>query len=136
MLEYAILTSTLTLALGPALGNVSPVLPATAKQVAVAVTKTARAANVRPRDAKRALAKAPYKRQSLRYLYAAGWIAGMRDRVMCTFTQLNPSAADRGAKLALSQVRNRAQILRRAKLTERAARVAIARGIRAACPAV
>jgi hypothetical protein len=133
VVEYAILTSTLALALGSALGNVSGALPTTARQVSVAVAKTARAANVSPAQARRALTKAPYTRQSLRYLYTAGWIAGKRDRITCGFVRLRASAADRAARLALSQVRNRAALLRRAKLTERAARTAVARGIRAAC---
>ncbi|MDH4176522.1 MAG: hypothetical protein OEV72_03010 [Thermoleophilia bacterium] len=134
-MEYALLTSTLALALGNALGGVSGALPATAKQVSVAVTKTALAANVPPAQARRALARAPYKRQSLRYLYAAGWIAGKRDRITCAFVQLNASAADAAARLALSRIPGRAKLLRRARLTERAARTAVARGFRAACGA-
>jgi hypothetical protein len=133
VVEYAILTSTLALALGPALGNVSGALPATAKQVSVAVTKTARSAHVSPRQARRALAKAPYKRQSLRYLYAAGWIAGKRDQITCGFVKLRSSAADHAARVALSRVKNRGRLLGRSKLSERAARTAVARGIRAAC---
>lgn len=132
-MEYAILTSTLALALGSALGNVSGTLPTTAKQVSAAVTVTAKRGKVSPAVARRVAAKAPYTRQSLRYLYTVGWIAGKRDRFTCAFVQINASAADRAARVALSQVKGRAKVLRRAKLTERAARTAIARGIRTAC---
>jgi hypothetical protein len=132
-MEYALLTSTLALAIGTALGGVSGTLPTTAAQVSVAVTKTARASNVPPAAARRVLAKAPYRKQPLRYLYTAGWIAGTRDPVTCAFVKLDASTAHRAARFALSRVKNRARMLRKAKLSERAARTAVARGIRTAC---
>ncbi len=132
-MEYALLASTLALAIGTAIGGVSGALPTTAAQVATAVAKTARAANVPPAAARRALRKAPYGRHSLRYLYTVGWIAGRSDRITCGFVRLSPSAAEGAARLALRRVRNRVQLLRRAELTERAATTAVARGIRAAC---
>ncbi len=132
-MEYALLTSTLALAIGTALGGASGTLPTTAAQVSAAVTKTARASNVPPAAARRALAKAPYRKQPLRYLFTAGWIAGTRDRITCGFVKLDASTADRAARFALSQVKNRARMLRKAKLSERAATTAVARGIRTAC---
>lgn len=132
-MEYALLTSTLALAIGTALGGVSGTLPTTAAQVSAAVAKTARASNVPPAVARRVLAKAPYRKQPLRYLYTAGWIAGTRDRVTCAFVKLDATTADRAARFALSRVKNRARMLRKAKLSERAATTAVARGIRTAC---
>jgi len=82
MAEYALITAVVaSLALSLAMipeSQLGRQLPVTAARAQALVSKSARASKVSPAEARAVMAKAPYGRAALRYLYAEGWIGGRR----------------------------------------------------------
>lgn len=108
-------------------------LPVTAARAQALVSKSARAAAVSPAEARAVMAKAPYGRAALRYLYAEGWIAGRKNAAECVFAKATPGATQSrlGATIR-KDARLRAR-LRRMRVTTSQAAEALTRGTAAAC---
>jgi hypothetical protein len=90
----ALLASTLSGAYGQ---SVTAVFASSGAGVAAAA-KAARAEHVSQAGAKAAYRRAPYAKPALKYLYAMGWIGGMRNRGQCGLTLLGQDAARLQAK--------------------------------------
>ncbi len=137
MAEYALITAVVaSLALSLATipeSELSRQLPMTAARAQVLLSKSARARDVSPAEARAAMAKAPYGRAPLRYLYAEGWIGGRRNAADCVFARAIPdSTRQRLAAGIRKDTRLRAR-LRRMNVTIGQAAEALTRGTAAAC---
>ena len=136
MVEYAgivaglaLLASTLSGAYGQ---NVAAVFAQNGAGVA-AVGKAARAQHVSSPAAKAAYQRAPFGKPALKYLYAMGWIGGMRNRGQCGLTLLGQDAARQQAKTQiLANDKLRAQLKRRGITAVTAAKALVA-GVVSAC---
>lgn len=125
----ALLAATLTGAYGQ---NVSALLASSGAGVA-AVGKAARAQHVSQTGAKAAYTRAPYGKPALKYLYAMGWIGGMRNRGQCGLTLIGQDAARQQAKTEILGNRKlRAQLKRRGVTAVTAAKALVA-GVVSAC---
>ena len=125
----ALLASTLTGAYGQ---NVAAVFASSGAGVA-AVGKAARAQHVSVPGARAAYTRAPYAKPVLRYLYAMGWIGGMRNRGQCGLTLIGQDAARQQAKTEILGNRKlRAQLAKRGVTAVSAARALVA-GVVSAC---
>jgi hypothetical protein len=125
----ALLAATLTGAYGQ---NVSALLASSGAGV-TAVGKAARAQHVSQTGAKAAYKRAPYGKPVLRYLYAMGWIGGMRNRGQCGLTLIGQDAARQQAKTEILGNRKlRAQLKRRGVTAVTAAKALVA-GVVSAC---
>jgi hypothetical protein len=125
----ALLAATLTGAYGQ---NVTAVLASSGAGVA-AVGKAARAQHVSTVGAKSAYKRAPYGKPVLKYLYAMGWIGGMRNRGQCGLTLIGQDAARQQAKTEILGNRKlRAQLAKRGVTAVSAAKVLVA-GVVSAC---
>ena len=137
MAEYALITAIVaSLALSLATIPESELgrrLPVTAARAQALVSKSARAGNVSPAQARAVMAKAPYGRAPLRYLYAEGWIGGRRNAADCVFAKATPgSTQERLADGIRKDTRLRAR-LQRMHVTVGQAAEALTRGTAAAC---
>ncbi len=137
MAEYALITAVVaSLALSLATipeSELARQLPVTAARAQALVSKSARAGNVSPAQARAVMAKAPYGRAPLRYLYAEGWIGGRRNAADCVFAKATPdSTQQRLAASIRKDTRLRAR-LRRMTVTIGQAAEALTRGTAAAC---
>jgi hypothetical protein len=133
VVEYGLLTSALALALvGAGTGVVK--LPATAAQARVAVAVAAETSGVSKADARKALARAPYKRASLRYLYAVGWIAGTKQRLLCRLSVATGQSTESYVRDGLRRAKGMTTALRKAKIPESVAVRAVDAGFRSSCP--
>lgn len=137
MAEYALITAVVaSLALSLATipeSQLARRLPVTAARAQALVTKSAHAKHVPPAQARAVMAKAPYRRPALRYLYAEGWLGGRTRPSDCVFARATPDSTQ--AELAASIGRNaslRAR-LRRMHVTVDQAAAALTRGTAAAC---
>ena len=96
MAEYALVTAMVaTIAL--AIGTIPDALlakrlPTTAAKAQALVSVSARKQSVGPAQARAVMARAPYPRAPLRYLFAEGWIRGTKDPRSCVFAK---AGADR-----------------------------------------
>ena len=125
----ALLAATLTGAYGQ---NVTAVLASSGAGVA-AVGKAARAQHVSPAGAKAAYKRAPYGKPVLKYLYAMGWIGGMRNRGQCGLTLIGQDAARQQAKTEiLRNTKLRTQLAKRGVTAVSAAKALVA-GVVSAC---
>ncbi len=125
----ALLAATLTGAYGQ---NVTAVLASSGAGVA-AVGKAARAQHVSTLGAKAAYKRAPYGKPVLKYLYAMGWIGGMRNRGQCGLTLIGQDAARQQAKTEILGNRKlRAQLAKRGVTAVSAAKALVA-GVVSAC---
>ena len=125
----ALLAATLTGAYGQ---NVTAVLASSGAGVA-AVGKAARAQHVSPAGAKAAYKRAPYGKPALKYLYAMGWIGGMRNRGQCGLTLIGQDAARQQAKTEILGNRKlRAQLAKRGVTAVNASKALVA-GVVSAC---
>jgi hypothetical protein len=98
-----------------------------------AVGKVAKSQKVPPAGAKAAYKKAPYKKTTLRYLYALGWIGGTKNPGQCGLTLLGEGAA---RDVATEQIRSNAKLmaqLKRRAVTATAAATALTKGVVSAC---
>jgi hypothetical protein len=137
MAEYAIVTAVVaSLALALATipeSQLSRKLPVTAARAQALVSQSARAVDLPPAQARAAMARAPYGKAALRYLYAEGWIGGRRNAADCLFAKATPrSTRERLAEGIRKDTRLRAR-LGRMHVTVGQAAEALARGTAAAC---
>lgn len=135
--EYALITAVVaSLALSLATipeSELARQLPLTAARAQALVSRSARAGNIPPAQARAVLAHAPYRRAPLRYLYAEGWIGGRRNAADCVFAKATPGPTqDRLAIGIRKDARLRAR-LRRMNVTVSQAAAALTRGTAAAC---
>jgi hypothetical protein len=132
MVEYGLLTSALAVALVAAGAGVAK-LPVTRAEARASVAIAAQASGVSKADAQKALARAPYKRQPLRYLYAVGWIAGTKQKLVCRLARATGASTEQYVRDGLRRARGMSAALRRAKVSERAAVQAADAGFRSSC---
>lgn len=137
MAEYALVTAVVaSLALALATipeGQLARQLPVTAARAQALVTKTARANHVSPAQARAALARAPYRRAALRYLYAEGWIGGRKNAADCVLAKVTPGSTRREVGAAIRRDARLVARLGRMRLTVAQAAGAIAAGTASAC---
>jgi hypothetical protein len=125
----ALLASTLSGAYGQ---SVTAVFATSGAGVAAA-GKAARSERVSPAGAKAAYRRAPYAKPALKYLYAMGWIGGMRNRGQCGLTLIGQDAARAQAKHEiLGNAKLLAQLKRRG-ITAAAGAKALVAGVVSAC---
>ena len=132
MVEYggivaamAVLAASLSAALGS--------LPATSVKASAGVAAFARSQHVPGPEARAAYEKAPYRKPSLKYLYAVSWVVAAKDRAKCQ-AQLLLGPDPRVA--AATAIRHSAKLLARvraAHLTVSQAATAIGRGTTDGC---
>src|SRR5262245_36226449 len=91
-------------------------LPVTSARAQALVSKSARTADVSPTQARAVMARAPYGRAPLRYLYAEGWIGGRKNAADCVFAKATPGS---------TQERLAAGIRKDAKLVARLGRMKV-----------
>jgi hypothetical protein len=125
----ALLASTLTGAYGQ---NVAAVFAANSVGVSAA-GKAARSQHVSPAGAKAAYKRAPYSKPALRYLYAMGWIGGMRNRGQCGLTLVGQGAARLQARQEILGNRKLRAQLRKRGVTATSAARALVVGVVSAC---
>jgi hypothetical protein len=135
--EYALITAVVaSLAISLAAipeAQLSRQLPVTAARAQALVSKSARAHGVPAGEARSVLARAPYGRAALRYLYAEGWITGRKSASECVFAKATPDSTERELAAGLRKdVRLRTR-LRRMRVTVDQAAGALTRGTAAAC---
>jgi hypothetical protein len=105
----------------------------TVARAQVLLSKTARANDVPAVQARSAMARAPFDRVALRYLYAEGWIGGRSHPADCVFAKVTPEATKgRMQEVIRQDTRLRAR-LRRMKVTVTQAADALTRGTASAC---
>jgi hypothetical protein len=136
IVEYAgilaavsLLAATLTGAYGQ---NVAAVFASGGAGVA-AVAKAAKKEHVSTSGAKAAYKRAPYGKPALKYLYALGWIGGVKNRGQCGLTLLGKDAAKKHAE---REIRGNGKLM--AQLKKRAigaktAAAALVEGVVSAC---
>jgi hypothetical protein len=108
-------------------------LPVTSARAQALVSKTARANDVPAAGARSAMARAPYGRAALRYLYAEGWIGGRTNAAECVFAKATPGSTQKRLEEALRKdARLRARLARMSVTVPQAAE-AITRGTASAC---
>jgi hypothetical protein len=125
----ALLASTLSGAYGQ---SVTAVFASSGAGVAAAA-KAARAEHVSPTGAKAAYRRAPYAKPALKYLYAMGWIGGMRNRGQCGLTLLGQDAARLQAKKEILANGKLLAQLKRRGITAVAGAKALVAGVVSAC---
>ena len=137
MAEYAVVTfmvATIALAIGTIpdalLGQR---LPTTAAKAQTLVSSSARKQSISPAQARAVMARAPYPRAPLRYLYAEGWMRGTKDPRSCVFAKAAPTATHKNVAVAIQRDPKLVMRLRRMKVTVDQAAEAVFRGTAAAC---
>lgn len=137
MAEYALITAVVaSLALSLATipeSELGRQLPVTAARAQALVSKSARAGNVSPAQARAVMAKAPYGRASLRYLYAEGWIGGRKNAADCVFAKATPGSTQGRLAAGIRKDTRLRVRLQRMHVTVGQAAEALTRGTAAAC---
>jgi hypothetical protein len=135
--EYAVVTAmvaTLALAIGTIPdAQLARRLPTTVANARLLVADSARRQKVDPAQARAALARAPFRRAPLRYLYAEGWIRGTKDQVSCVFAKATPGSTSRNVATAIRRDRGLLVRLGRMKVGVGQAADALLRGVSSAC---
>lgn len=135
--EYALVTAAVaSLALSIATipeGKLAARLPTTAAKARWLVTRDARAHDVPAATAKAVLARAPYRRAPLRYLYTSGWLDGRKNAASCLFAKATPSDTTASVTAAIRRDRRLVSRLGRMKVSAAQAARAVVRGTAAAC---
>ena len=137
MAEYALVTALVaTLAVSISAipeGQLGARLPTTAAKARALVAQTARQQRVPVSGARTALARAPYRRAPLRYLFAAGWVDGRRSPASCVLAKAVPDSTE--GRIATSIRRDRVLLARLARMnvTVSQAAKAMLRGTASAC---
>ena len=108
-------------------------LPTTAAKARALVTRDARAHRVSVPQARGVLARAPYRRAPLRYLYTAGWLDGRADTVSCVFAKATPGSTTTRAAATIRRDRKLVSRLGRMKVSPAQAARALVRGAASAC---
>lgn len=101
---------------------------------AAAAGAAARSQNVPPSGAKAAYRRAPYAKPALRYLYAIGWIGGMRNRGQCGLTSIAQDAAREQAERDIRATAKLRTQLRKRGVSVTTAAGALVKGVVSACP--
>jgi hypothetical protein len=125
----ALLASTLSGAYGK---SVTAVFATSGGGVSAAVF-AARSQHVSPVGARAAYKRAPYSKPALKYLYAMGWIGGMRNRGQCGLTLIGQDAARLQAKTEILANRKLLAQLRARGITAVSAARALVAGVVSAC---
>lgn len=126
---FALLAATLSGSYGQ---NVAAVFASGATGVN-AVGKAAHSQHVSSAGARVAYKRAPYSKPALKYLYALGWIGGMKNRAQCGLTLLGKDAAKEQTERQIqSNAKLKAQLRKRA-VSVRAAAGALVKGVVSAC---
>ena len=137
MAEYALVTALVaTLAISISAipeGQLAARLPTTAAKAQALVTRTAREHRIPAADARAALARAPYRKAPLRYLFASGWLDGRRNAASCVFARAAPSSTERSIATSIRRDARLVERLRRMKVTVPQAANAVLRGTASAC---
>ena len=108
-------------------------LPVTAARAQALVSKSARANGVSGAQAGSVMAKAPYGRAALRYLYTEGWIAGRKNAAECVFAKATPGSTQRELAAGIRRDDRLRTRLARMNVTVDQAAGALTRGTAAAC---
>ena len=125
----ALMAATLTGAYGTSVTAVF----ATGTAGIAAVAKAAKAQKVSTAGAKAAYGRAPYRKPTLKYLYALGWIGGTKNAGQCGLTLLGKDAAtDHAARELRTNAKLVAQ-LRKRDVSVSAAANALTSGVVSAC---
>ena len=137
MAEYALITAmveclALSLATIPK-SELGRRLPVTSERAQALVSKSARTADVSPAQARAVMARAPYGRAPLRYLYAEGWIGGRKNAADCVFAKVTPESTQQQLAAGIRKDPRLLARLRRMKVTVAQASDALTRGTAAAC---
>ncbi|HET9243503.1 MAG TPA: hypothetical protein VFN99_08665 [Gaiella sp.] len=137
MAEYALVTALVaTLAASISAipeGQLAARLPTTAAKARALITQTARQHRVPVSGGRTALARAPYRRAPLRYLFAAGWVDGRRSPASCVFAKATPSSTERRITTSIRQDRALVARLARMNVSVPQAAEAMLRGTASAC---
>jgi len=135
--EYALITAAVaSLAVSIATipeGKLAARLPTTAAKAQALVARDARAHDVPGAEAKKVLARAPYGRTPLRYLYTTGWLDGMKNQASCLFARTTPATTAAQVTKAIRGNRTLRDRLARMQVTAAQAASAIVRGTASAC---
>jgi hypothetical protein len=137
MAEYALVTMVVA-SLAVALSSISESqlatgLPVTTARAQALVAKTARANGVPVASARATLARAPYPRAALRFLYTAGWVGGRTAAAECLLAKATPGSTERRLAVELRKDAKVVARLRRMDVTVTQAARALTRGTAAAC---
>ena len=136
MVEYAGLVSAFALLAATLSGsygqNVAAVFASGGASIS-AVGKAARSQHVSSSGAKAAYKRAPYSKPALRYLYAIGWIGGMRNRGQCALTSITQDVARRHAERDIQTNAKLSTELRKRAVSARTAASALVKGVVSAC---
>jgi hypothetical protein len=137
MAEYALVTAVVA-SLAIALATIPDAqlarnLPVTAARAQALVSKSARASGVSTAEARSVMARAPYGRAALRYLYAEGWLAGRKNAAECVFAKATPGSTRRDLAAGIRKDDRLRTRLRRMRVTVDQAAGALTRGTAAAC---
>jgi len=135
--EYALVTAAVaSLAISIATmpeGKLATRLPTTAAKAQALVVHDARAHDVSSAEAKKALARAPYGRAPLRYLYVSGWLDGRKSQASCLFAKTTPASTTARTTTAIRRNRTLVTRLARMHVTVAQAASAVVRGASSAC---
>ena len=137
MAEYALVTTMVAvIALG--IGTIPDALlakrlPTTAAKAQTLVSSSARSQKVDPARARAVMARAPYRRAPLRYLFAEGWIRGTKDPKACVFAKAAPSATTHNVAKAIRSDHGLLTRLSRMKVSVDQAAEAVLHGSASAC---
>jgi hypothetical protein len=134
VVEYASITAALAIlatSLSGAIGSVT--LPSTDAKATALVASAARSSHVSGPAAKAAYDKAPYRKTSLRYLYAVAWVAAAKDRAKCQAQLLLGPDPRVAAAAAIRQTPRLLTRLRKAHVTVSQAATALGRGTEDGC---
>jgi hypothetical protein len=135
--EYALVTAAVaSLAISIATipeGKLAARLPTTQAKALALATRDARARGVAAVQAKQALARAPYRRASLRYLYVSGWLEGRKSPASCLFAKSTPDSTTSRTVAGIRKDSRLVGRLARMHVTVAQAAGAIVRGAASAC---
>jgi hypothetical protein len=135
--EYALVTAAVaSLAISIAAipeGKLAGRLPTTAAKAQALVARDARAQGVSRAEAQKVLARAPYGRAPLRYLYTSGWLDGRKDQRSCIFAKTTRASTTAEVTTAIRRNRTLVARLGRMHVSIAAAASAVVRGASSAC---
>jgi hypothetical protein len=136
MAEYALVTAvvaSLAVAFGSLTGAQLSQLPVTAARAQSLVVQTAKSNSVPAATARATLARAPYQRPALQYLYASGWISGRKSPADCLFAKATPESTQQRLADSIRNDSKVAAALRKMRVTVAQAAGALRRGTADAC---
>lgn len=132
MVEYIVVTSAVAL-VALSLGGQVASLPASNAAALKVVISGAKSQKVPVAGAKAAYARAPFRKPVLRYVYAAGWISGTKNRTSCLLTRISPRTAEERATGEIKGERKLKAQLLKLGVSPRTAAAALVQGVVSAC---